>query len=125
MDRAMIRFIIRALEKEIDQSDEQLASDEATGYDQVKLDFHIPAVSFMSNYNGREVYDEVMIKGMGDWIRSQLPDGAREFQNGAERWSFWRRCLEELSQGYPDDEIKVAAQASLEYMSSGVSRYET
>ncbi|KAI4954241.1 hypothetical protein J4E91_001951 [Alternaria rosae] len=85
MDRAMIRLIIRALEKEIDQSDEQLAPDKATAYDQVKLDFHIPAVSFMLKYNGREVYDEVVTKGLGDWTRGQLPDEAREFQNGAER----------------------------------------
>ena len=120
MDRAMIRLIIRALEKEIDQSNEQLAPDKATAYDQVKLDFHIPAVSFMLKYNGREVYDEVVTKGLGDWTRGQLPDEAREFQDGAERWSFWRRRLEELSQGNFDNEVKAAAQASLDYMSSVV-----
>ncbi|KAI4628470.1 hypothetical protein J4E83_003020 [Alternaria metachromatica] len=120
MDEAMIKLIIRALEKEIDQSDEQLATDEATAYDQIKLDFHIPAVSFMLKYNGRKIYDKVVTKGLGDWSRGQIPDEAREFQNGAERWSFWRRRLEELSQGDFDDEVKAAAQASLEYMSSVV-----
>lgn len=119
-NKAMIQLIIRALEKEIDQSDEQLAPDEATGYKQVKLDFHIPAVSFMFKYNEREVYDQVVTKGLGDWTKGQLPDGAREFQNGAERWSFWRRRLEELSNGNADDEVRAAAQASLEYMSSDV-----
>jgi hypothetical protein len=119
-NKAMIQLIIRALEKEIDQSDEQLAPDEATGYGQVKLDFHIPAVSFMFKYNEREVYDQVVTKGLGDWTKGQLPDGARGFQNGAERWSFWRKRLEDLSQGNADDEVKAAAQASLEYMSSGV-----
>ena len=120
VDGAMIRFIIWALEKEIDQSDEQLAPDEATGYDQIKLDWHIPAVSFMFKYNGSEIYDEVVTKGLGNLTMGRLPDKAREFQNGAERWSFWRRRLEELSQGDFDDEVKAAAQASLEYMSSVV-----
>lgn len=115
-NKAMIQLIIRALEKKIDHSDEQLAPDEAAGYNQVKLNFHIPAVSFMFKYNERKVYDQVVTKGLGDWTKRQLPDAAREFQNGAERWSFWRRRLEELSQGNADDEVKAAAQASLEYM---------
>ncbi|KAL1586805.1 hypothetical protein WHR41_04593 [Cladosporium halotolerans] len=116
MNKAMIQFIIQALEKEIDQSDERLAPDEATGYDQVKLDFHIPAISFMFKYNKREVYDRVVTKGLGDWKKRQLPDGAKDFQNGAERWSFWRRRLEDLSQRNANDEVKAAARASLEYM---------
>lgn len=116
LNRAMIQFIIRALEK-IDPSDQQLAPDAATGYSQVKLDFHIPALAFMFKYNEREVYDQVVTKGLGDWKKRQLPDGARDFQNGAERWSFWRRRLEELSWN-ADDEVKAAAQASLGYMSS-------
>ena len=53
INKSMIQLIIRALEKEIDQSDEHLAPDEATGYSQVKLDFHIPAISFMFKYNER------------------------------------------------------------------------
>lgn len=120
MNRAIIQRIIRALEKETGKGDEQLAPDEATGYNQVKLDFHIPAVSFIFKYNEREIYDQVVTKGLGDWTKRQLPDGAREFQNGAERWSFWRRRLEELSQGNADGEVKAAAQACLEYMSSSV-----
>lgn len=116
MNKAMIQFIIQALEKEIDQSDERLAPDEATGYSQVKLDFHIPAISFMFKYNKREVYDQVVTKGLGHWKKRQLPDGAREFQDGAERWSFWRRRLEDLSQSNANDEVKAAARASLEYM---------
>lgn len=119
-NKAMIQLIIRALEKEVDQSDEQLARDEATGYSQIKLEFHIPAVSFMFKYNEREVYDQVVTKGLGDWTKRQLPDGARGFQIGADRWSFWRRRLEELSQGNADDEAKAAAKTSWEYMSSGV-----
>lgn len=113
----MIQVIIRVLEKEIDQSDEQIAPDEATGYSQVKLDFHIPAISLIFKYNEREVYDQVVAKGLSDWKKRQLPQEAREFRNGAERWSFWRTRLEELSQGDGDDEVKAAAQASLEYMS--------
>jgi hypothetical protein len=124
MNKPMIQFIIRALKKEIDQSDEQLALDEATGTEQVKLDFHIPAISFMFKYNEREVYDRVVTKGLGDWKKGQLPGEAREFQNGAERWPFWKRRLEELSQGNADEEVdhevNATAQASLEYMSSGV-----
>lgn len=116
LNKARIQFIIRALEK-TDPSDEQLAPDEGTGHTQVKLDFHIPATSFMFKYNEREVYDQIVTKGLEDWKKRQLPDGARDFQNGAERWSFWRRRLEELS-GNADDEVKAAAQASLEYMSS-------
>ena len=115
-----IQLIVRVLEKEVDQSDEQIAPDEATGYSQVKLDFHIPAISFMLKYNEREVYDQVVTKGLGDWTKRQLPEEAREFRNGAERWSFWRTRLKELSQGNGDDEVKAAAQASLEYMSSHV-----
>jgi hypothetical protein len=118
MSKAMIQLIIRALEKEIDQSDEQLAPDEATGYDQGKLDFHIPAVSSMFKYNGREVYDQVVTKGLRDWTKAQqLPEVAKEFQNGAERWSFQTRRLEGLSRGNVDDEVKAAAQARLGYMS--------
>lgn len=119
-NKAMVQLIMRALEKEIDQSDEQLAPDEATGYSQVKLDFHIPAVSCMFKYNEREVHEQVVTKDLGGWTKRQLPDGARQFQNGAERWSFWRRRLDELSQGNADDEVRAAAQASLEYISSGV-----
>lgn len=117
MNKAMIQLIIQALEKEIDQSDEQLAPDEATGSSQVKLDFHIPAASYMFKYNAGAVHEQVVTKGLGDWTKRQLPDGARDFQNGAETWSFWRKRLEQLSQGTADDEVKVAAQASLEYMS--------
>ena len=61
-----------------------------------------------------------MTKGLGDWTKRQLKGEARKFRNGAERWSFWRTRLEELSQGNGDDEVKAAAQASLEYMSSHV-----
>jgi len=56
---------------------------------------------------------------LGDWTKRQLPDGAREFSNGAERWSYWKRRLEELSYENSDDEVRAAARASLEYMSSG------
>jgi hypothetical protein len=88
MNKPRIQFIIRALKKEIDQSDEQVAPDEATGHHQVKLDWHIPAVSFIFKHNGRAIYDRVVTKELGDWTKGQLPDEAREFQNGAERWSF-------------------------------------
>lgn len=120
MNKAMIQYIIRALEKKTDHSDEQLAPDEATGYSQVKLDFHIPAISFMFKYNRREIYDQVVQNGLRDWTQRQLPIGAREFESGAERWSFWRRRLAELAQEDSDDQVKVAAQASLEFMSLGV-----
>jgi hypothetical protein len=120
MNKTMIQLIIRALEKGIDESDEQLAPGEASGYKQVKLDFHIPAIAYMFRYNERKVYEQVVTKGLRDWPKRQLPDGAREFQNGAERWSFWRRRLAELSRGIADDEVKAAAQASLEYMSPEV-----
>ena len=119
MNKAMVQRIMRTLEKNIDRSDEQIAPDEATGYNQVKLDFHILAVASMFQYNEREVYDRVVAKGLGDWTKRQLPDGAREFSNGAERWSFWKRRLEELSYENSDDEVRAAARASLEYMSSG------
>jgi hypothetical protein len=117
--KVMVQRIMRTLEKNIDRSDEQTVSDEATGYDQVKLDVQIPAVSLMLKYNAREVYDRVVAKELGDWTKRQLPDGAREFSNGDERWSFWKRRLEELSYENSDDEVRAAARASLEYMSSG------
>jgi hypothetical protein len=120
MNKSMIQYIIRALEKKINHSDEQLAPDEATDYSQVRLDFHIPAISFMFKYNGREIYNQVVQNGLRDWTQRQLPIGAREFKSGAERWSFWRRRLAELAQGDADDHVKVAAQASLEFMSLGV-----
>jgi hypothetical protein len=62
----MIQLIVRALKKEIDQSDERLATDGATGYSQVKLDFHIPAISVMFKYNKRKVYDQVVTNGLND-----------------------------------------------------------
>ena len=116
----MIQLVIQAFEKKIDHSDEQLTLDEATSYNQVKLNFYIPAVSFMFKYNVREVYDRVVTKGLGDWTQRQLPDGTNEFQNRAERLSFWRRRLEELFQETADNKVKAAAQASSEYMSSGM-----
>jgi hypothetical protein len=119
MNKSMIQYIIRALEKQTDHSDEQLAPDEATGYSQVKLDFHIPAISFMFKYNRREIYDEVVQNGLRDWTQRQLPIGARKFESGTERWLFWKRRLAELAQGDSDDQVKVAAQASLEFMSLG------
>lgn len=116
MNKPMLQRIIRTLEKGIEQSDEQIAEDEATGYSQVKLDFHVPAISFMFKYNERDIYDRVVVKRLGDWTKRQLPKEAREFQNGAERWSFWKRRLEELSHENSNDEVKAAARASLEYM---------
>ena len=112
----MLQRIIRTLEKEIDQSDERIAEDEATGYSQVKLDFHVPAISFMFKYNERDVHDQIVVERLGDWTKRQLPEEAREIQNGAERWSFWKRRLEELSRENSNDEVKAAARASLEYM---------
>ena len=79
----------------------------------------MPAIAFMFKYNKREVYDRVVAKELGDLTERQMPVGAREFQNGAERWSFWKRRLEELSHEDYNDEVKAAARASLEYMSSG------
>jgi hypothetical protein len=117
MNKSMIQYIIRALEKKIDDSDEQLAPGEATAYSQVKLDFHIPAISSMFKYNRRQVYDQVVQNELRDWTQGQLPVEAREFESGAERWSFWSRRLAELAQGDSDDQVKVAAQASLEFMS--------
>lgn len=114
MNRAMIQYIIRALEKKIDHSDEQQAPDEATGYSQVKLDFHIPAISFMLKNNGREIYNQIVRNELQDWTQRQLPNEARKFESGAERWSFWRRRLAELAQENTDNQIKVAAQISLE-----------
>lgn len=98
---------------------EQIAPEEATGYNQVKLHFHIPALASMLHYNESEVYDRVVVKELGDWTKRQLPDGARDFSNGVERWSFWKRRLEELSDESSDDEVKATARVSLEYMSSG------
>jgi hypothetical protein len=120
MNKSMIQYIVRALEKQIDHSDEQLAPDEATGYSQVRLDFHVPAISFIFKYNRREIYDQVVQNGLRDWTQCQLPTGARRFESGAERWLFWRRRLAELAQGDADDQVKVAAQASLEFMSLGI-----
>jgi hypothetical protein len=120
MNKSMIQYIIRALEKQTDHSDEQLAPDEATGYSQVKLDFHIPAISSMFKYNRREIYDQVVQNELRDWTQRQMPNGAREFESGTERWLFWRRRLAELAQGDSDHQVKVAAQAGLEFMSLGV-----
>jgi hypothetical protein len=120
MNKSKIQYIIRALEKKIDHSDEQHDPDEADGYTQVRLDFHIPAISFMFKYNACEIYDQVVQNELRDWTQRQMPIGAREFESGAERWLFWRRRLAELAQGDADDQVKVAAQASLEFMSLAV-----
>ena len=115
-NKQMIQFIIRALEKDIDDSDEQVASNEATGYKQVKLDFSIPAIAVMFKYNRNEIYDQVVKDGLRDWTQRQMPDEAREFKDGAERWSFWKNRLADLAQDGADDQIKLAAHAASESM---------
>jgi hypothetical protein len=95
----MIHRIIWTLEEEIDQSDEEVAPYEATGDHQIKLDWHIPAVAFMLKYNERALYDKVVTKGLGAWTKGQLAALPRQYQTGTERWSFWKKRLEELSQG--------------------------
>lgn len=124
MNKQMIQYIIRALEKTIDDSDRQLAPDEAAAYNQVKLDFHIPAISSIFMYNGHEIYDQVVHDGLRDWTPRQMPDGAMNFKDGAERWSFWRWRLGEFTQGDADDEVKIAAEATLEFMTLSVWQNE-
>lgn len=116
VSKQMIQNIIRALEKNIDDSDMQLASNEATGYTQVKLDFHIPEICSLFKYNRDKIYKEVVQDGLRGWTPRQIPDEAMEFQDGAERWSFWRKRLDELAQGDFDNQVKIAAKATLEYM---------
>jgi hypothetical protein len=113
----MIYRIIWTLEKNIDQSDEMVATDEATASDQIKLDWHIPAVEFMFRYNERRIYERVVTQGLAGWTKGQVAALPKQFQSGAERWALWRRRLEELSNGHANDEVKAAAQASLGYMS--------
>lgn len=84
-NKAMLQLIMRVLEKEIGPSDEQLAPDEATGYNHVKLDFHIPVISFMFKCNERKVNEKVVTKELSGWTERQLPDGAGEYQDGAKR----------------------------------------
>lgn len=79
---------MRALEKKIDHGDGRVALDEGTAYDQIKLDFHIPAIAFLFKYNGREIYDQVVKDELQHWKPGQFPDEAREFKDGTERWSF-------------------------------------
>ncbi|KAF2765292.1 hypothetical protein EJ03DRAFT_331106 [Teratosphaeria nubilosa] len=116
MSKQTIQSIIRALEKNIDDSDQQLAPDEATAYYQVKLDFHIPAMSFMFRYNGQAIYDQVVRDGLKHWTPRQMPEEARAFEDGAARWSFWKQRLGQLAQGGGDDEVKMAAEATLDSM---------
>jgi hypothetical protein len=116
MSKQTIQSIIRALEKDIDEGDRQVATDEATAYHQVKLDFHILAMSFMFRYNAQAIYDQVVRDGLRDWTPLQMPEGAREFKDGAERWSFWKRRLSELAEGDAEGEVKRAAVATLEAM---------
>jgi hypothetical protein len=116
ISKQMIQNIIRALEKDIDQSDEQLASSESTGFTQVKLDFQIPAMCSLFKFNRDKIYKEVVQDGLKDWTPRQIPDEAKQFKDGAERWSFWKRRLGELAEGDFDDQVKVAAKATLDYM---------
>jgi hypothetical protein len=116
MSRQVAQYIIRSLEKTIDHSDSQIAPNEAAAYTQVKLDFHIPAISYMFMYNGHEIFDQVVRDGLRDLTPYQMPDAAMEFENGAERWSFWKRRLGELAHDASDDEVKTAAAATIEYM---------
>ncbi|CAJ2505172.1 Uu.00g125660.m01.CDS01 [Anthostomella pinea] len=126
MSRQMIRTVICALEtdkKDVDGSDDAqqvVAPNEAVAYDQVVLDFHIPAVAFLFQYNVREVYDLVVVRdGLRDWTRRSMPDGARRFEDGATRWVFWERRLGELAGGSADEEVRGAAEAALGSMALG------
>jgi hypothetical protein len=116
LNKQVVQYIIRGLEKTIDHSDRQAVPNEAAAFTQVKLDFHIPAISYMFMYNGHEIYGQAVRDGMRDWMPRQMPDAAMEFRNGDERWSFWKRRLGELAHGASDDEVKIAAAATLAYM---------
>ncbi|KAG9849624.1 hypothetical protein KCU98_g4807, partial [Aureobasidium melanogenum] len=83
----------------------------------IKLDFHIPAISFLFKYNAREIYERVVHGELKDLTPAQLlPGVAKQFEDGAQRWSFWKRRLEELAQGGEGDEVAVAARSALESM---------
>ncbi|KAF2151634.1 hypothetical protein K461DRAFT_279120, partial [Myriangium duriaei CBS 260.36] len=118
LDTRMIHFIIRALEKNIDDSDRQIAPGEAAAYDQVKLDFHIPAISSMFRYNAQEIHDRVVRDELRDFTprQRQALDEVRTFKDGVERWSFWKRRLGELAESDEDEQVKIAAKRTLEYM---------
>lgn len=112
-----IQDIIRALEKNIDDSDRRTATNEAAAHDQVKLDFHIPAISFLFRYDVREIYDRVVRDGHRDWTPGQLlPEVSKGFEDGAERWTFWKQRLGELTQGKEGDDVAVAARSALRSM---------
>ncbi|KAH0277434.1 hypothetical protein KCU91_g3186, partial [Aureobasidium melanogenum] len=114
-----VQYIILALEKSIDDGDTQIATNDAAAYEQVKLDFHIPAISFLFMYNAREIYERVVHGELKDLTPAQLlPGVATQFENGLQRWSFWTRRFEELAQGGEGDEVAVAANSALRSMIS-------
>ncbi|KAG9514272.1 hypothetical protein KCV07_g8198, partial [Aureobasidium melanogenum] len=119
LGRWRIQYIILALEKNIDDSDRQIATNDAAAYEQVKLDFHIPAISFLFKHNARKIYEQLVHGELGDLTPAQLlPGVARQFENGAQRWSFWKRRLEELAQTDEGDDVAVAAKSALKSMIS-------
>ncbi|CAD0088199.1 unnamed protein product [Aureobasidium mustum] len=82
------QYIILALEKNIDDSDRQIATNEATAYEQVKLDFHIPAISFLFKHDARDIYDRVVRDELRDWAPAQLlPESAG--LSGNDDWMSW------------------------------------
>ncbi|KAH0332983.1 hypothetical protein KCU81_g9992, partial [Aureobasidium melanogenum] len=83
MGRWRTQYIILALEKSIDDSDRQIAINDAVGYEQVKLDFHIPTISFLFRYNAREIYGRVVHGDVKDMTPARRwPGVAKEFETG-------------------------------------------
>ncbi|KAF2722597.1 hypothetical protein K431DRAFT_283736 [Polychaeton citri CBS 116435] len=114
--KQIVQYIIKTLEKKPDPNDRLPAPDEATAYDQVRLEFQIPGVSSWFRHNGQDIFNDVVRDELKDWRKKDMPKHAVHFERGIDRWTFWEKRLSEISRDEADDGVRAAADAALECM---------
>lgn len=94
-DRIM-KYIIRALEGTPDKS---VPRDNVTAHEQIRLEFHVPAVGSWMQYAGPEIYKHV-----------------GENEGGMQRWTLWEKRLQDIAEQESDERTKAAAASALKHM---------
>ena len=111
-----IKYLIHALEKTPDPTEETDTTYHRHGNGPVKLDFHIPAVACWIKHNGQRVYDSLLRDEVKDWNKKDIPTVAMQFEHPAQRWLYWEKRLQEVAENGPDEDTRAAAKLTAKEM---------
>ncbi|KAF2857429.1 hypothetical protein K470DRAFT_260834 [Piedraia hortae CBS 480.64] len=107
-----IVYIIRCLEQKDD------AKDVGEPFFGIKFDFEIPAMAYRFRSYGKEIYRMVVKSDTVEtgWTSQEEPEGVKKFDNGQQRWDFWKKRFTEMAENYDDENVRKAAKEILGYM---------